>query len=228
MNKEFDNLDLDKKEDVIIKKEVVSEPLVEESKGPVSYEDIPQAPYRPTRTKRRDKRFYDEADSFYYENELGKDIYPKDLYAGFFRRMFSFIIDSIIGGAISSIIIDGLFSFTSLGVSNTVYTLAKTLIVLLYFTISTYLTKGQTLGKMMFGLKVVSLDGKDLSLGQVITREFFGRYIHTYGILFLLYILTAFTERKQNLSDLFADTSVLDLSKARAYEIGQLDREYSY
>lgn len=225
MNREFENLDLQREEDKLTSEEIKKEPIVtkrvEDSEIPENKEVIVEK-----RVRRRDKKFYREEDPIYFENELGKDIYPLEIYAGFFRRFFSFILDLIIGSAVASIFVDGLFSFTGLNVSNTVYGLLKTLFILLYFTISTYMTNGQSLGKMIFGLKVVSLDGNNLTLPQVITREFFGRFIHTYGILFLLYIMTGLTERKQNLSDMFADTSVIDLSKEKAYKIGQIDTTY--
>lgn len=225
MNREFENLDLQREEDKLTSEEIKKEPIVtkrvEDSEIPENKEVTVEK-----RVRRRDKKFYREEDPIYFENELGKDIYPLEIYAGFFRRFFSFILDLIIGSAVASIFVDGLFSFTGLNVSNTVYGLLKTLLLLLYFTISTYMTNGQSLGKMIFGLKVVSLDGNNLTLPQVITREFFGRFIHTYGILFLLYIMTGLTERKQNLSDMFADTSVIDLSKEKAYKIGQIDTTY--
>lgn len=116
---------------------------------------------------------------------------------------------------------DSILAITGINPSLKIYGILSTLIFLSYFTISTYLTDGQSLGKMMFSLKVVKLDGSKLDLTTVIMREFVGRFIHTYGILAILYILTAFTEKKQNLSDLFADTSVISLSKENAYNIGK-------
>ncbi len=149
--------------------------------------------------------------------------YPNEFYAGFFIRFFSFLLDSIIAGAIVEIVLDPILSITGMSVSLKIYGLLSTLIVLLYFTISTYLTKGQTIGKMVFGLKVVKLNGEDLDFVTVFIREFVGRYIHTYGVLVLLYLITAFTDKKQNLSDLFADTSVIVLSKENAYNLGKAE-----
>lgn len=160
----------------------------------------------------------------YFENEFGKDFYPKELYAGFFRRFFAFVFDAMVGTAAAGIVVNlifNLFGFESKGL----YTGLSTFFYLLYFTLTTYFTGGQSLGKMVFNLKVVSLDGNPLTFPQVVTREFFGRFIHTYGILFFLYLLVAFTERKQSLSDIFADTTVLDLSKEKAYIVGQIDRQ---
>lgn len=158
-----------------------------------------------------------------YREDFEKEIYPKELFAGFFIRMFSFFVDSIIAGGIVKILLDSFLNLTEIYASPKIYGLLSTFIVLLYFTISTYVTNGQTIGKAIFSLRVVRLDGEKLDLVTVIIREFFGRFIHTYGILFLLYLLTAFTEKKQNLSDLFADTSVINLSKEEAYNLGKVE-----
>lgn len=229
MNREFENLDderIDLEELEKIKKEPDNQ--LEDKKKII--EDQPVFKNRDIRRKRREKReHFNEPEPIYFENEFGKDVYPLELYAGFFRRFFAFLLDALIGGALGKIVIDTIFVIFRIDSSLVVYGLLKTLITLLYFTLSTYLNDGQTLGKMIFGLRVVSLDGNKLTLPQVLTREFFGRFIHTYGILIVLYILTAFTERKQNLSDLLADTSVIDLSKEKAYKIGKIDvEEYSY
>lgn len=157
----------------------------------------------------------------YSVEEIENEYYPRIFYAGFFIRLFSFLVDSLVASLIVKILLDSTLALTRITPSLKVYGILSTLIFLLYFTISTYLTGGQTLGKMIFGLKVVRLDGEKLDLITVIMREFVGRFIHSYGILAILYVLTAFTEKKQNLSDLFADTSVISLSKAQAYNIGK-------
>lgn len=157
----------------------------------------------------------------YSVEEIENEYYPRVFYAGFFIRFFSFLVDSLIAGLIVKILLDSILAITGINPSLKIYGILSTLIFLSYFTISTYLIDGQSLGKMMFSLKVVKLDGSKLDLTTVIMREFVGRFIHTYGILAILYILTAFTEKKQNLSDLFADTSVISLSKENAYNIGK-------
>jgi uncharacterized RDD family membrane protein YckC len=66
---------------------------------------------------------------------------------------------------------------------------------------------GQTLGKMVFGLKVVDLKKNGLSWGTVLFREWIGRFISSTVIVG--YIIVAFLPHKQGLHDLFADTSVV-------------------
>lgn len=228
MNKEFENLEKNEKEKI---EEIIREDFKDDSEESKELiEDQPVFKNRNIRRERKQKRdHFKGSESIYFEDEFGKDFYPLELYAGFFRRLFSFLLDALIGMALANIIVDGILVILGIEVSLVIHGLLRTLITLIYFTVSTYFNDGQTIGKMVFNLRVVSLDGKKLSISQVLVREFFGRFIHTYGVLFVLYILTAFTERKQNLSDLLADTSVIDLSKEKAYKIGKIDQEeYSF
>lgn len=137
--------------------------------------------------------------------------YPNYFYAGFFIRFFSFIVDSIIAGAIARILISGSMNmlFSSYYLTEQAHDALKLVITLLYFTILTYATNGQTIGKMIFGLRVVSFREERLKLSTVVTREFFGRIIHSFGPLSILYVMCAFSPKKQHLADLFADTSVV-------------------
>lgn len=137
--------------------------------------------------------------------------YPDFFFAGFFIRFFAFLVDSIIIGAFSRILVDGSLSliFKDFYVSSMAINLLRLLVLVLYFTILTYATNGQTIGKMLFGIRVVSFREPRLKLGTVITREFFGRIIHSYGILQALYVICAFSPRKQHLGDILADTSVV-------------------
>lgn len=143
-----------------------------------------------------------------------KAYFPKELAAGFWIRFFAFFFDSIIAGALVKIIL----GFANLNLTPTSTALLSSLIISSYFTITSLINNGQTLGKMLFGLRVVRLDGKKLDFFTIFTREFVGRFIHSYSILSLLYVMTAFTEYKQNLSDLFADTSVIQISKEEIYK----------
>lgn len=225
MNKDFNvNKDLEEKKDYIERLDTAAEDY-ETSRGAFVFKDNEEKEDIDDFVKREKIRDQvKENYPLYFENDLGKDFYPKELYAGFFRRFFAFVFDSMVGTACASIVVNLIFNLFGLE-SKALYTGLSTFFYLLYFTLTTYFTGGQSLGKMVFNLKVVSLDGNDLTLPQVVTREFFGRFIHTYSILFLLYLLVAFTERKQSLSDIFADTTVLDLSKEKAYMVGQIDRK---
>lgn len=173
--------------------------------------------------KNLDKDEQEKIIGFHFKRNVS-DPY-EGMYGGFFIRFFSFLIDIIIASAISSIIL-GLLSNSGLRSDMTVFIVLETIIPLLYFTLTTYFLDGQTIGKMIFNLKVVNLKDEKLDFLTVFIREFVGRYIHTFGILPILYILTAFTEKKQNLSDMLADTSVVDLGKVESFEKGKIRGKY--
>lgn len=145
------------------------------------------------------------------ESEKTVNDYPDFFFAGFFIRFFAFLVDSIIVGALSRIIVDGSLNliFKDFYISTVMINLLKLLVLVLYFTILTYATNGQTIGKMLFGIRVVSFNEPRLKLGTVITREFLGRIIHSYGVLQALYVICAFSPKKQHLGDIIADTSVV-------------------
>lgn len=155
------------------------------------------------------------------EDEEVQAVFPSELTAGFWLRFFSFILDSIIAAALGHIIVDSTLNLLGASLGQEVYSLLKLAVYLLYFTISNLVTGGQTLAKVIFGLRVVRMDGKDLDFTTVFIREFAGRLIHKFSFLFVLYLITTFTDYNQNLSDLFADTTVIDLSKLKVYEMAR-------
>ena len=78
----------------------------------------------------------------------------------------------------------------------------------LYFILMTKLS-GQTLGKMIMGIRVVRLDGIALSWSTIIWRELIGRTISMLLGCYLGYAVALFTRHKQAPHDLLADTCVV-------------------
>ena len=76
-----------------------------------------------------------------------------------------------------------------------------------YFTLASLITKGQSLGKMITGIRVVSLTSDKLDLGQILIREIAGRFIQ--NTIMLVYLLPICTPKKQGLIDFFVDTAVV-------------------
>ncbi|WP_297281494.1 RDD family protein [uncultured Anaerococcus sp.] len=132
---------------------------------------------------------------------------PSFIYAGFFTRLVAFIIDMLVISSVERI----LQSIIGFGVEETATistaSIIHWLLVLLYFTLFTYLSNGQTLGKMVMNIRVVSLDGNKLSLSQVVSRETFGRYVQNKFVI--LYIIIGFSPMKQSLMDMLCDTAVI-------------------
>lgn len=139
---------------------------------------------------------------------------PVYRFAGFWMRLWAFMLDGIIIWSIGSIVIVPLFRGLGLSTAqNSMFspaTIATTVVFYAYFILMTKYFK-QTLGKMVFGLRVVDLAEERLSWKTVLFREGIGRYIAAAfaPISFIVYLVAAFTKKKQGVHDLFADTSVI-------------------
>jgi uncharacterized RDD family membrane protein YckC len=127
-------------------------------------------------------------------------------YAGFWARAWAYLLDLFIIFSLQRLLITPWFdageaewfSPAGFGMAAVFY---------LYFILMTK-KFGQTLGKMIAGLKVVSLTEEQLTWSTVIFRELIGRYI-SKAALFLGYAAVAFTHQKRGFHDYFADTLVI-------------------
>ena len=129
-------------------------------------------------------------------------------YASFGIRAIAFIIDMIVVGAIKKIItgligIDPNISFYGFAMTD----ILSWAITLGYFTLASLITKGQSIGKIITGIRVVSLTSDKLDLGQILIREIAGRFIQ--NTLIIIYLLPIFTPKNQGLIDFFVDTAVV-------------------
>lgn len=134
---------------------------------------------------------------------------PRFAYGGFWIRFLAYLIDSVVITSIAQILNGLIFSRLdiSLPFSLGMYETLRWVIFFLYYFLTSFLNKGQSLGKMIVGIRVVSLTDEKLSTFQVLTREVFGRYIEEK--IKILYIIVAFTPMKQSLADIFSDTVVI-------------------
>lgn len=126
---------------------------------------------------------------------------PSFAYAGFFIRLVAFAIDMVVVYALKRIVTS--FVITTINLEVLVYWV----ITLAYFTLTTYFNKGQTLGKMITNIRVVSIDGSDLDFLQIVSRETFGRYVQNKFMF--LYLIVGFAPMKQSLMDILSDTVVV-------------------
>ena len=129
-------------------------------------------------------------------------------YASFGQRALAFIIDMLVVGALTNIIrgilnLDPSLSFYGFAMTD----ILGWVVTLGYFTIASLVSKGQSLGKIIVGIRVVSLSSDKLDLGQILIREIAGRFIQ--NTLMLIYILPIFTPKNQGLIDFFVDTAVV-------------------
>lgn len=134
---------------------------------------------------------------------------PKFAYAGFWIRFLAYMIDMVVIDSVTRIINGLFFSDLNLELAFNLspYKIIHWLVIFLYFFLMTYITKGQTLGKMACGIRVISIENDNLGFFQVLVREVFGRYIQTK--ILILYLIVAFTPNKQSLVDMLCDTVVV-------------------
>jgi len=135
------------------------------------------------------------------EETIKVNDFPKYFYAGFWIRFLAFIVDLICIGSITRLTIG----------------LAAMLIYLGYFILFTKLNHGQTIGKMIFGIRVICFNESDLSWTTVLVREGACRFILKFPLLFVGYLPTIFNQRKQHIGDYFSNTSVVTLNLVKAF-----------
>ena len=134
-------------------------------------------------------------------------------YAGFWMRFWAYVADLVIVFSLNGILLIP-FRFMNDGVSMdigfwTVTGILSSIVFYLYFLIMTKFFN-QTLGKMIFGLKVIREDGQALQWGDLLFREVVGRFIHrVFFIAVFLYVVVGFTSEKQGIHDMIGNTRVV-------------------
>ncbi|WP_284139565.1 MULTISPECIES: RDD family protein [unclassified Virgibacillus] len=144
-----------------------------------------------------------------------EDTLPVHLrYAGFWMRFWAYMADLIIVFSITGIVLLPLH-FIGTGGSPisigywTVNGIISIGVLYLYFLLMTKYFS-QTLGKMIFGIKVIRKDLEPLTWSDLIFREIIGRFFYrVFTIAGLLYIVVAFDDRKRGIHDMIGDTSVI-------------------
>jgi uncharacterized RDD family membrane protein YckC len=132
--------------------------------------------------------------------------------AGFWIRLWAFLADLAIIGMSSHILFKLLwpaglqeFGVTSFFLINPLF---PGILGALYLTIMTAIF-GQTLGKMIFGIKVIQKDGSAPGWTTSVMRELIGRTLSQLLGSNLGYLVCAFHPRKQALHDILIDTMVV-------------------
>ncbi|MET4560905.1 putative RDD family membrane protein YckC [Lysinibacillus parviboronicapiens] len=130
--------------------------------------------------------------------------------AGFWIRLWAFLLDGLIISAVVGILVNPIFYLMDWSLSETVWYAPISIIsAIIYYGYFVLMTKflGQTLGKMACGLRVVSLKHDKLTWSDVLFRDWIGRFIS--NIFMPLYIFVAILPDNQGLHDFFAETTVV-------------------
>lgn len=138
---------------------------------------------------------------------------------GFWMRFWAYLLDLIVISSIGRLIVYPIFRALDLSLmKDDMFAPISILSAIIFYGYFVLMTRyfGQTLGKMAFGLKVIELDGKPLQWSTILFRELIGRFISASFIV--LYIVVAFTNKKQGIHDLFADTTVIREKRAAVYK----------
>ena len=135
--------------------------------------------------------------------------------AGFFRRVFSLIYDSLaITGIILSLSLLLVLLNGGYAKENSIAGLIQLLIIGLsgpcFYTYFWMVNEGQTLGMQAWKIKLIS-QKKNLSILICLLRCFVSLF--SFLILGIGYFLILFNKDNRSLSDLITDTQVIDLKK---------------
>jgi uncharacterized RDD family membrane protein YckC len=152
-------------------------------------------------------------------------------YASFGARFVAMIIDYIIIGCLQFVVIAPILALVGLGVASNADNLenlteaeaiglagsimagvGSTILIvyaisILYFAIMESSKSQASVGKMAMGIKVTDMNGERIPFGKAILRSI-GKLLSGM-VMYIGYIMAAFTEKKQGLHDLIASTLVV-------------------
>lgn len=144
------------------------------------------------------------------EHYASADATPGYRFAGFWIRVVASLLDSLFLVGVSMLLFNPLRRAWGVwGANFSIIDLAEVAFDLLYFILLTWWT-GQTLGKIIIGIRVVNArhSRKSLNAGQVILRELIGKALSS--LLFGIgYMWAGWNARKQGWHDLLAKTYVI-------------------
>lgn len=135
--------------------------------------------------------------------------------AGFWKRAVAIVIDSFILGVLMFAVMFALGFFVG-GMLSDPETLAKisdfgmlinVVLVWLYFAVQESGEGQATPGKRLMGIYVTDKEGRRITFPRA-TIRYFSKYLSS--IFMIGFVMAAFTQNKQGLHDLIADTLVLN------------------
>lgn len=138
---------------------------------------------------------------------------PKYFYGGFWVRTFAYLFDLWIIRSLTAILLNlSVYRIFGREAAESFWIRILTLLIFLaYFTVTTYFFQGQTLGKILFRLRVVALHPAPSFLNTILIRELAGKVIFYYFPY--IAVLLVFTPKRQHVVDFLADTAVVNEGK---------------
>lgn len=138
-------------------------------------------------------------------------------YAGFWMRFWAYLVDVIVIFSLNGILLSPL-KFMNNGemIQFGYWTVNGLLAALVFYIYFLFMTKflGQTIGKMIFGLKVINEKNESLKWTDLFFREVIGRFIYNvFFLMKLLYLVVAFTDEKQGIHDMIGATRVIHVER---------------
>jgi len=145
---------------------------------------------------------------------------PVSGYGGFWIRFVAYVIDAIllniVFGVIGAIVGISMFPADPANMDPEVFIsqmgsfqLVALVVTWLYFALMESSPRGATVGKMVLGLRVVDEQGNRISFLRA-TGRFFAKVVSSI-ILFIGFLMIAFTDRKRGLHDIMAGTLVVKI-----------------
>ena len=146
------------------------------------------------------------------------------------NRVAAYIVDFLITGITMLVVyficsFDFIFLFKK-GILNMDFntaihfyrvTVVNALLICSYFTLVPYILDGQTLGKKIFRIKVVMVDGSKITFASLFVREILGKLLLNFINIFLAnlasFVLMLYREDKRAIGDIFAKTMVVDITQ---------------
>lgn len=149
------------------------------------------------------------------ENQV--NVEPTFFYAGFWRRLFAYMIDSTIILFISitadillALIASSLTQNMNEKYFSAVYenSLFVTTLITTFYYIIFWIRGGQTPGKMLLHIRIVTSQGKPITFGRALLR-YFG-YVLSTATLYLGFLWIIWDKKKQGFQDKIAGTIVIN------------------
>jgi uncharacterized RDD family membrane protein YckC len=169
-----------------------------------------------------------EAEGAYpVEAEAEEEVFQ---YRGFWSRLGAILIDGVIIGIIQFIVI------TAIGADSPISRWVSPIIGAAYF-IGPWALRGQTLGKIAVGAKIVKLDGSPIGWGRAVLRYIVylayllivsltgGATYTLFIVIFVALFIIALNKKKRGLHDFVAGTIVIN-SRPRVLEDYEEEEEY--